>query len=454
MESSTKQPQGMTAFTIVWFGQLISLIGSGLTWFALSLWAWQETGTATALALVAFFSAGPAILASPFAGALVDRWNRKLVLMLSDLGAGLSTIVVLALYLTGQLEIWHLYLTGALAGVFQAFQWPAYSAAISTMVPKKHYGRANGMMSLAQAASAVVAPLMAGLLIGTIGIGGVMAIDVVTFLFAIGALLVIQVPQPEKSEEGEAARGTLFKEAAYGFRYILARPSLLGLQLTFFAINLLGGFANVLLTPLILARTGNDAQSLGVVISAAGAGGVLGGILMSAWGGPRPRVHGVLMGMALSSLLGPLLLGVGQAVLVWVVASFASMFFLPLINGSNQAIWQAKVQPDLQGRVFSARLLIAQVSAPLAMLLTGPLADRLFEPAMMPGGALAGLFGPLVGTGPGAGMALLVALTGVLGIAVGLGGYLFPAIRNAEAILPDHDAPRPAPIPTDVAVAA
>jgi MFS family permease len=431
----------MVGFTVVWIGQLVSLVGSAMTWFALSLWAWQETGQATALALVATFSFGPTVLMSPIAGALVDRWNRKLVMMLSDLATGLSTIVVLLLYVTGNLEIWHLYITGAFAGAFQAFQWPAYSAAITTMVSKAQYARANGMMSLAESASGIVAPVLAGTLIGLIGIGGVMAIDVVTFLFAIGALLVVHIPQPIATKEGQEANGSLWKESLYGFRYILRRPSLLGLQLVFLGANLTGAFANILITPMVLARTGDNAQILGTVFSAGGIGGVLGGLVMSTWGGPKRRVHGVLLAIAACGLFGTLVIGLGGTLVLWAAGSFFYIFFIPIMNGSNMAIWQAKVAPDVQGRVFAVRRLIAQISTPVAMLIAGPMADYVFEPAMQPGGALAEVFGGLVGVGRGAGMSLMMVFAGVATVAVGLGGYLFPAIRNVETILPDHDQP-------------
>lgn len=453
MQQTRKQPSGMVGFTIVWVGQLVSQMGSGLTWFALSLWAWQETGLATSLALVAFFSFGPAVLLGPLAGALVDRWNRKLVMMLSDLAAGLSTIAVLLLYSTGNLEIWHLYVTGAFAGAFQAFQWPAYSAAITTMVRKEQYARANGMMAVAESSSAVAAPLLAGLLITFVGIGGVLLIDVATFVFAVVVLAFVHIPQPAITAEGAAGRGSLWKEAGYGFRYIVQRPSLLGMQLVFLGINLVSTFAFIALQPMVLARTGNDARILGTVLSASGIGGVAGGLLLSAWGGPKQRVHGVLTGMILSSLLGTTVLGLGRSLPVWATASFLASFFIPILNGSNQALWQAKVAPDVQGRVFAVRRLIAQISAPLAMVVGGPLADVVFTPAMQPGGALASTFGGLFGTGAGAGLALMMTLFGVLGVLVGLAGYLFPAIRNAEEILPDHVATVETPEPHEPVVA-
>ncbi len=430
----------MTGFTVVWLGQVVSLLGTAMTGFALTIWAWQVTEQATALALVGFFTFGPTVLLSPVAGALVDRWNRKLVMMLSDLGAGAATVVTLALYLSGGLKVWHLYVLGAWTGAFGAFQFPAYSAAISTMLPKAQYARASGMLSLAESASAIAAPVLAGVLLTVIGIGGIMVIDIVTFTVALLALLWVAIPQPEASEEGKGSRGSLFKESLYGFRYIVKRPSLLGLQLVFTTINLIFTFGFIVLAPMILARTGNDELILGGVQSALGVGGVAGGVLLSVWGGPKRRVHGVLVGMAASSLLGATLMGVGQFLPLWLVAAFLSAFFIPILNGSNQAIWQAKVAPDVQGKVFAARRLIAQLSAPVAMLLAGPLADAVFEPAMMPGGALANLLGPLVGTGPGAGMGLMFVISGVVGTLVGLGGYLFPTIRRVETLIPDHDA--------------
>jgi MFS family permease len=442
------RPAGMQGFTLVWVGQVVSLLGSGMTWFALTIWAWELTGQATALALVAFFHFGPTILLSPIAGALVDRWDRKLVMMLSDLAAGLMSVLVLLLYTTGNLEIWHLYLTGAFAGAFEAFQFPAYSAAVTTMVSKEQYVRANGMLSLAESASGVFAPLAGGILLGIVGISGILAIDVVTFMVAIGALLLVRVPPPKTTTSGQEGKGSLWQESLYGFRYIFDRPSLLGLQLVFLATNLTASFGFAVLAPMILAQTGSDQVTLGSVQAVLGVGGVVGGLLLSVWGGPKRRVHGVLLGMALSSLLGELVLGLGNGLLVWGIGAFFSSFFIPIINGSNQAIWQAKVAPDVQGRVFAARRLIAQLSWPLATLLAGPMADYLFEPALAVGGPLAGSFGGLVGTGAGAGMSLMFVVTGLMGVTIGLGAYAVPAIRNAEDILPDHDAaPEPLPVP-------
>ena len=435
----TQRLTGMTGFTIVWLGQLVSLLGTAMTQFALTIWAYKITGQATALALVGVFSFGPSVLLSPIAGALVDRWNRKLVMMLSDLGAGVATIAVLILYATGNLQIWHLYIAGAFEGIFQAFQFPAYSAAITMMLPKSQYVRASGLLSLAEAAAGIVAPILAGILLGVIDIDGVMLIDVATFVVAISLLLVVFIPEPETTEEGRAGRGSLLDESLFGFRYILARPSLLGLQLVFLAINLIATFSTILLAPMILAHTNNSELALGGVRSAMGFGGLAGGLLLSTWGGPKRRIHGVLQGMLLGSA-AQIVIGIGRGVPTWAAGTFLMMLFIPIINGSNQAIWQAKVPADIQGRVFSVRRLIAQITAPLAMLLAGPLADYVFEPALQPGGAWVPLFGGLVGTGPGAGMSLMFILSGLGGVLVALGGYSFRRVRDVERLLPDNEA--------------
>jgi MFS family permease len=431
----------MRAFIIIWIGQVISLLGTAMTNFALTIWAYEETGQATALALVGFFFVVPMVILSPTAGAIVDRTNRKLMMMVSDLASGLTTIVLLVLFATGNLEIWHLYITAAIAGTFQTFQWPAFSAAITLMLPKEQYGRANGLLELANSASGILAPLLAGALLGFIGLAGILTIDVITFVFAIGALIFVFIPQPEVTEAGREGRGSLWKESGYGFRYIYARPSLLGLQIVFTVGNFFSALGFTVMAPMILASTGNNEMIFGTVQSAGAIGGVLGGLAMSAWGGPKRRVHGVLGGWIIGSLLGETLMGMARTLPLWALAAFFFAFFIPIINASNQSIWQAKVAPDVQGRVFGVRRLIAWVISPLARLIAGPLADNVFEPAMMSGGSMANTFGWLVGVGPGAGMSLMMVFSGLSAALVGVIAYFVPTVRNAEDILPDYDAP-------------
>lgn len=434
-----KRPTGMIGFTLVWLGQVLSVLATNMTVFALTIWVFEETGSATALGLLQVFFITPLLIVTPFAGVMVDRHNRKLMMMVSDLTAGVATGSILSLHFLGLLEVWHLYGAAVLQGLGNAFQWPAYSATISTMLPKEHYGRANGMMSLIETGPGVLAPMLAGALLPVVGLTGILSLDVVTFLFAILVLLFVQIPQPPRTQEGAQAKGNILREAAFGFRYIFARPSLLGLQLVFFFGNLCAGIAYTVLAPMILLRTGNDSVSLGFVQSAGAIGGVVGGVAMSAWGGFKRRVHGVLAGWIVSGFFFSLV-GLGTQLQLWMGAMALSTIVVPLINGSNQAIWQSKVAPDLQGRVFSARMLIAWMTNPVSPLIAGTLADYVLEPAMRVQGGLASTFGWLVPPGPGAGMGLLIFFGGLGGILAGLAGYFVYGIRNAEDILPDHDA--------------
>lgn len=437
-ESSKKKPSGMFGFTIVWIGQIVSVLASMMTQFALTIWMFQETGSATALGLMQVFFITPFLIISPIAGVMIDRHNRKLMMMVSDLAAGLGTVLILVFQAMGILEFWHLYVAAVINGLGNAFQWPAYSAAISTMVPKEQYGRANGMMSLIEAGPGVIAPLLAGALLPFIALTGILFIDVFTFLFAIGALMLVHIPQPERTEEGTQDRGSIWKEAAYGFKYIFARPSLLGLQLIFFAGNLFAGISFTLLAPMILSKTANNELIFGTVQSAGAIAAVIGGVIMSAWGGFKRRVHGVLLGWIISGA-GIAVLGLVGGVPVWILGVALSAIVIPLVNGSNQAIWQSKVAPDVQGRVFSARRLIAWFTNPISPIIAGTLADFVLEPQMRASTTLSQTFGWLVGTGEGAGMALIIFFCGLFSMLVGVAGYFVPAIYKAETMLPDHD---------------
>ncbi|GAB4499664.1 MAG: MFS transporter [Anaerolineales bacterium] len=437
-ETTTKRPTGMIGFTIIWIGQIISVLASAMSQFGLTIWVFERTQSATIMGLMQVFFITPFLLISPIAGVMVDRHNRKVMMMISDLAAGLGTIFVLIFNWLGMLEVWHLYMTSIIFGLGMSFQWPAYSAAISTMVPKEQYGRANGMMSLIEAGPGVVAPLLAGSLLPFIGLTGLLLIDVVTFTFAVGALMLVHIPQPPRTVEGEQGQGGMLKEAAFGFKYIFARPSLLGLQMIFFMGNLFTGMLFTLLAPMILSRTDNNSLMFGSVQTAGAIAGVIGGVVMSAWGGFKRRVHGVLLGWMVTGI-GSAILGFTGGLPVWIIGIAIASITGPLVNASNQAIWQAKVAPDVQGRVFSARRLIAWFTNPISPIIAGTLADYVVEPQMRITSNLSQTFGWLVGTGPGAGMALIIVFCGAVTVLIGLAGYFIPAVHNAESVLPDHD---------------
>lgn len=445
----------MKRFTLVWAGQLASQLGTEMTRFALIIWAYDLTGDATTLAMLGFFAFGAKVLFSPLAGVLVDRWDRRRILIVTDLAAGLVTMALLLLHLGGRLVIAHLYLAEALVGALDAFWRPAYTAAITQLVPRQQYGRANGMRSLSCFASQVAAPPLAGLALAAVGLNGVLLIDVATFLCAVSALLAIRLPALPRDAVSAEGQGSFRREMIAGFRYIRQRRGLLALLLLFVAMNFLATLTYFAILPaMVLARSGGHAGgsegALAGVQAALGLGGVIGGLLMSVWGGPRRRIHGVLLGAALSFFCGDLLFAVGRTPLAWAVAGFLSAFFIPPITSSSLAIWQAKVPPGMQGRVFAVQNMVGEMLRPLGYLLAGPLADRVFEPAMRAGGSLAPLFGGLLGTGPGAGMALMFLFTGVTGTLLHLGGYLVPTLRRVEIDLPDHDTPPLQPVSAPV----
>lgn len=411
-----------------------------MTRFALLIWAYEQTGKATTLALLGFFSFGLDILLSPIAGVWVDRWDRRLVLLFADLGAGLMTVTILILYMTNALQIWHLYVVQTLTGGFTAFQAPAYTAATTMLVPKSQYTRTSGMRSLASSTSQVLAPVFAGVMLRLIGIGGVMLIDVATFLVAVTTLLIVSIPHPRATQK-DSTESRMWREIGFGFHYIRHRYGLLGLVILFMGINFFAALTYFSILPaMILARSGRNELTLATVQAALGIGGVVGGLLVSIWGGPKRRIHSICTGAALSFLLGDFLLALGRNVQTWALAAFLAAFFILFISSAHRAIWQAKVAPEVQGRVFSVKGMLELVPMPLGYLLAGPLADRWFEPAMMIGGSLEVTCDWLVGTGPGAGMALMFACNAILGITMSLSGYLFQVVRRAESDLPDHDA--------------
>ena len=429
---------GYRTFITIWIGQFVSRVGTAMTRFALLIWAYQQTGQATTVALLGFFGFLPYILLSPVAGVWVDRLDRRKVMLLADVGAFVVTLTLLLLFFTNNLEVWHLFAAEVLTALFDAFQGPAYSAATTTLLPKEQYARASGLRSMADDGARVLAPFMAGVLIGWIGVEGVMLVDAATFIVAVFTLAIVRIPAIHGSFAGEER--DFFGEMRVGFEFIFRRRGLLGLTLHFTVVNFFAALTYFGVMPaMILARSGGSELALGLVQGALGAAGLAGGLLMAVWGGPRRKIHGVLIGTALSFFIGDFLFAVGRNVTTWVLAAVASSFFIPILLGCRQAIWQSKVDPVVQGRVFSVDSMLRLALNPLGYLLAGYLADYLLEPAMRPDGALAGVFGPLVGTGPGAGMALMFIGTATLGGMMSLAAYLFPAVRNIESTLPDYE---------------
>jgi MFS family permease len=428
-----------SVFLALWAGQLVSLIGSGVTTFALGVWVYQRSGSVTHLSLLSLFGVLPTILLLPVAGALVDRWDRRAALLLSDLGAGLMSLSIALLLVTGCLTLIPIYAAVAGASISAAFRWPAFSAAVSQLVPREQLGRAGGMVQMAEAASLLLSPILAGALIGRIGLEGILLIDVASFLVACATIAAIRLPRPRASADAPR-EGALLPDLSFGWTYLRARPGLLGLLLLFAGTNFMGGMVIVLATPMILSFA--SPGELGTALTIGGSGMLFGTLVMSLWGGPRRRVEGVL-GAEILSGAAIALCGLVRSIPGIAAGAFLLFFLNAIVNASSQALWQSKVALDVQGRVFAVRRMVALSSQPLAFLVAGPLADRVFEPLLAEGGALRATAGRLVGVGPGRGIALLFVVLGAGMTLVSILARSYPRLRRLEDELPDALAAAP-----------
>ncbi len=389
-----------------------------MTEFALTIWAWEITGSATALALIGFFSQAPRIPVTLFAGLIVDHLNRKQLMVVGDTVAVLATVGIGWLYFIDNLQIWHLYVAVMLNGGFGQIQGLAYQTSISSLVPPAQLTRVNSMNSAVHYGAAIFGPALAGVLYPTIGLLGIVSIDLASFGVAIATLLSRSIPQPAPPTTRDSE--TLLAKLTFGFREVWRQPSLRSLLLIstlFWFFHDLGG---AIYDPMILARSGGSAQVLASTATAAGLGGVAGAILLSLWGGPQRRVQGMLAGF-IGAGLSKAVFGLGRSPQIWIPAQFCSSLNFPLLGSSETAIWMTQIAPAQQGRVFAANSLVLQVVSAGAALIAGPLADRVLEPALVPDGSLSRLLG-MLGNDPGSGMALLYVVCAVAMIGVGLSG--------------------------------
>jgi MFS family permease len=427
--------EGMSIFVLVWLGQLVSLLGSSLSNFALDVWVYQQSGSVTHLSFLILLTSLPVVIISPFAGILVDKWNRRWVMILSDSGAALSTLAIATSLVTGQIQIWHIYLATAVSSSFRAFQYPAYSAATTLLVTKKHLGRASGMIQLAQALGQLLAPFLSGVLLGIIQLSGIFVLDLSSFLFALATLLLIRFPQHKVTQSQQTNKTSLLTQALHSFHYLRVRSGLLALLLFFASSNFLVGILQVLTYPLILSFA-SPAQ-LGIIISVGGVGMIIGSLVMSTWGSGRQKYINILFCFMLLEGFSMMVAGLYRSIFLFAIAAFLFFLALPFINSCAQVIFQKKVALDVQGRVFSLNTAICSSCLPLAYLVAGPLADRIFEPLMKVNGFLAGSIGQVIGTGPGRGIGLMFIILGTLTMLMTIIAYQYAPLRLVEDELPD-----------------
>jgi MFS family permease len=427
--------------------QTFSQIGSRMSGFAIGIWIFKQTGDATPLGLVAFFGTIPGILLGNVAGMFADRWDRRYVMTLSDSGQAIATLLLLLSFLSGGFQLWHLYVIAAFQSAFGAFLEPAISSSVTMLVPDNHRDRANAIRQLSGPAAGVIAPALASALYLVVGAAGVVLIDMISFVAAAVTPLLVQIPRPKQTDAARQLRAGILNELVGGFRYLWSQKGMLALVLLASYANLAINGVMVLSTPYILARTNSEAV-LGTVMSVMSVGAILGGLIMSGWGGTRPRIHTVMPSLI---AVGLALAAYGMSRSPWTLglSLFLMLFPIPFLNAASMSMLQIKVPPDLQGRVFAVVMQVAMVLTPVAYLIAGPLADRVFEPAIHT--SLWTTFAPLVGDQRGAGMGLLALFSGLsLALLTAL-MYALPRLRHMERDMPDYLPASAEPEPLAVA---
>jgi len=344
-------------------------------------------------------------------------------------------MAIAVLLFTHQLQPWHVYIATVVSSAFSTVQRPAYAAAVPAFIPAQQLGRTSGLRRVASALAEFAPPLVAGYLVFSVGLGRVILIDVVTFLVALGTLLAVRFPSESRPElDRQQSVWHVAQGARAGWRYIFARPSLRSLLVLSSITWFLGVPAEMLLTPYVLAT--HSAAVLGWVGAAISAGLLAGGLVMTAWGGPKRRIVGIL---GFECLVGVCLVVIGVRLppALILLAMFVQFAALALSDGCGDALWQTKVAPAFLGRVFAIRDVAALCMVPLGTLLLAPLAEFVLGPALTPGGVLASNIGHVIGVGPGRGIGLIFMMAGVFNILAVLVAWTRPQVRRIDLDIPD-----------------
>ena len=415
-------------YIVLWLSQCVSQLGSSMTSFALVLWAYEQSHSALSVSLMSFCDYVPYIFVSLFVGAFVDSHRKKSIMLAADSIAAVGSLSVLLLLVTGHLSIWNIYLINVVMGVTTAFQQPASAVAVGNMVPKEKLYNVSGMNSFSSNLIMVVRPMLAAALYGLGGLPLLLTIDLLSFAFAFCILLFfIHIPDhPEKKKHASPFAGT-----AEGFAFLKKERGLLYIMLTMALVNFFSRltYENIL-SPMVLARSGDSSMALGIVNACMGIGGILGGIIVSFKKECRNKVGLIYISAALSFLLGDITMALGRNVFWWSFAGIAASLPIPFIMAGENTILYGKVPTEVQGRVFAVRNAVQYSTIPVGILLGGILADYVFEPFMSSGMGLAALLNKLVGTGTGSGMAVMFLCTGICGFFVSFISYQNREIRK------------------------
>jgi MFS family permease len=433
-------------FLIIWLGQFLSIIGSGMTSFVLGIWVFQRHSSTTQFSTVVLAASLPGILMGPFAGALVDKWDKRRTMIVAVLGQAVATLALAGLFATNRIEsYWQVYPAIILIAVCGAFQWPALSAACAVLVPKEHYSQAGALWQLNQAAVMIASPMIAAALLPIAKIEGIVLFDAVTYVFALSSLLFIRIPNPEPSADGEdtdASDGRVIaflRQVSQGFRYIKARRALLQLLVYTLYFNIVLDMVQIIVMPLAV-KDGTPTR-LASIMAASAFGMVAGSMIMAVWSGPKKKINAVLLS---GTVLGAALVIAGpQQHPLWLAASFFLFAMcIPMGLSSAGAIWLSKTAHDLVGRVTATTTTLAQLCFPVACVIAPFLTDRVFVPLLVPDGSLAPTaVGALFGTGPQRGVGLLLTAMGLTTIVLSVAAFASPRLRFIEDELPEMSTP-------------
>lgn len=409
MEETLPKKWAVRFFTI-FTGQAFSLFGSSLVQFALIWYLTQKTGSATVLATASLFAMLPQILLGPIAGTVVDRGNRRLIMIFSDATIAVFTLLLAYLFWSGKVEVWHIYLISAIRSLGGAFHHPAMAASTSLMVPKEQLSRVSGANQTMQGLVSIVAPPVGALLVAVMATENMLMIDVVTAVMGITPLLFFSVPQPKQEEHHESApRKSFMQDMGAGIKYMVSWPGLLMMGLMATMLNFLLG-PTTALTPLLVTKYfGKGALELGSLDSFFGIGMIAGGITLSIWGGFKKKIVTSLSGIIMFSF-AILAIAIAPADKFWIMVAgmFLIGFMMPMANGPIHALFQTLIEPNMQGRVLSLVSSVAQAMMPLSLIIAGPVTDATSYQTWF-------------------------WIAGILNLVIGVGSFFIPAIINIES---------------------
>lgn len=414
----TLQQKLFSKFLLVWFGQLISNIGSGLTAFTLGILVLQQTQSPTSYAMVIFCSFMPSLLLKPVGGVLADRFDRRLMMILGDAGSAFGLIFILTFVLMGSLEVWHIYVGASISSIFGALHNPAYKASVTDFVSEEKYTQASGLMQLASTSQFLVSPVLAGILITIMDIKYILVIDILSFIIA--ALLVVWVRSnrvvAEQAEHQnhhveEQVKLSFWRELKEGMRTINANKGIVVLITLTSVLCFYIGFLQTLLAPMMLNFT--DPKTYGISLSVCASGLLVSSLLISIFGGIKKHVATMTVCLVFVGLFYSFI-GVSTNVYVIVVSGFLFFFALAFVQTSLEVLIRQNIDNTVQGRVWSLISVATQLGYPIAYVLSGVLAEHVFNPLLVEGGLLATSVGSIIGIGPGRGIGFMFIVFGIL----------------------------------------